>query len=174
MSYDEFIEYQKFSYRVISKPNQSFMEMLKNTKYLFTDFNQKSSYIRDIKYLIYENKIKIEDRLKLKRLYMLYKLSDFTIVLYGISSLYWHYKKQFFNSGSKFIEFYIIGKVFFNMILIGYSALFIFKYLTDPVVYGYFSQKEREWDTNIINKREENKAMQQRKQTFEKINKIKL
>jgi hypothetical protein len=170
-AYDEFVAYQKFSYRVVSKPNQSLLEFLKNTNFLFTNFAQKSSYIKDIKYLIAENHIPLADRLKLKRSYQLYRLSDLLIIIYGITSLHWHYKKNYFNSGSKLIEAYIVGKVFFIAVLIGFTSLLLFKHATDPIMYGYFGQKEREWDDRIVSRQEENVMMRQKKKTFEKINK---
>jgi hypothetical protein len=169
--YEEFTEFQKFSYRLISKPNQSLTEMFKFTNFLFTKPSQKSSYFKDIQFLIKNDKYNPEARKKLRFYYNIYRFTDIGIIAYAIHSLYWHYKHKFFNSGSKLLEVYIVGKVFINMVILAYSSLFVFKYLSDPIMHDYFSTKEREWDNNIVNKDAENVLSRQRKQAFEKMNK---
>jgi hypothetical protein len=171
MKYDEFLAYQKFSYRLISKPTQTFIESLRNTKFLFINPSQKSSYFKDIKFLIANEEHNIEQRLKLKSYLKLYKFSDIIILLYGIHSLVWHYRNKFFNTGSKFVDLYIVGKVALNMVLLAYGSLFIFKYMTDPIMYDYFSKKEREWDELLLSKQQDSLFTQQRRSVKDIINK---
>jgi hypothetical protein len=165
--YEQFIDFQKFSYIFISKPDQTISEKLKNTYYLFTNFEQKSSYIKDIKHLISNIDFSPEKRKKLQNRYRMYKLTDLAIVIYAIHSLHWHYKNKYFT-GAKLVEAYIIGKVIFNVCLIAYSAFFIFKNTTDSIMYEHFSEKEKEWDQRFLKRSAEITFMRDKKKAFEK------
>lgn len=164
--FSEFIEYQKFSYRIISKPDQTISEMFKNTYYLFSNKDQKSSYFRDINFLITCIEYDPNRRIKLNRIYKLYKFSDIAIVGYAIHSLYWHYKNKFFT-GAKFLEAYIIGKILLNVCLFSFGAFFVLKNRTDSTMYDYFKVKEDEWDKNFEKRSAEITFMRDRKKALD-------
>jgi hypothetical protein len=169
--YEEFIEFQKFSYRFISKPNQTIREKFKNTYYLFKTSDQKSSYIQDIKYLIKNIDFSPEKRQKLQSRYRIYRMVDLPIVIYAIHSLHWHYKNKYFT-GAKLLEAYILGKIILTTCLLTFTAFFIFKNSTDWIMYDHFSVKEREWDERLMKRKDEITFVRDKKKAFEKVGDI--
>jgi hypothetical protein len=166
-TYDKFTDFQKFSYRVVCKPEQTLSQRLKNTFYLYTKSEQKSSYFKDVSFLLKCIEISPKIRIKLDRLYKLYKFSDVAIIAYGLHSLYWHYNKKFFT-GSNLIEAYIVCKVFLNICIFSFGAFFVFKNMTDSIMFDYFSLKENEWNQKLLKRSDEITFMRDRKKIIDK------
>jgi hypothetical protein len=149
----EFAEYQKYSYREVSQPNQTFTQKLKNFKKIFFKSTYRTVYFKETKELISNAKVPLKDRNILKTNNKLYNIGEIGIGAYILLTFRWHYKNGYFHNTNNIIHFYIITKIISCVALMQFSLYFLYKELSDPVMYSYFSKKEEEWDKEIENKR---------------------
>ena len=174
-SYAKFINFEKFEYRNISKPNQTISEKIKNFNFLFFDWKHKTKYMRDLK-KIAQNKSFLKEN-KLSYFYGAYKTSEYAIGIYCIHSIYWHFKKGFFHTFSILTESYIILKISFNVIFMSMISFFILKSLSDPFMFQEYSVKEEEWEKMAKDKEKENYMIHEfsevKKSQKEKLQKLK-
>lgn len=140
--FESFIQYEKYNYTFISKPNQTIKEQIHNTFFIFNNRNHRSNYIKDIVALSNENKFDYDKRKTLLKWNKYYKYSEFLIFGFISFSLRHHYKKGYFSTNSRLIDAYILGKML--LYIYGFFAFkfSLLKYNLDPILFEYYSVKE--------------------------------
>ena len=147
--------YINFSYAEVSRPNQTFWEQINSVNKIYFNNMFRTQYFKDLKSLTIQNDLEEKDKQTLKIFYKVFKISDIIIFLYIPYSFVWHYNKKYFHKGSKFLEFYIVAKIFFNVFLLNYSCFVINKLYTDPISYKHFSKLEE-----LLERKKEEKKLE--------------
>jgi hypothetical protein len=159
--FSSFTEFTKYEYRDVSKPDQTITNKLKNFWFIYSNWKYKTTYIRDMISLTQKTSKEVPKWDKLKLSLTIYKLSDIFIGVYAVHSIFWHYKRNYFNSGRKLVELYIVTKIILNLFILNGFSFFSLKLISDPILYEYFSKKEEEWEENLKKKNQEIKDMRE-------------
>jgi len=159
--FSSFTEFTKYEYRDVSNPNQTITKKIKNFWVIYSNWKYKTTYIRDMNSLTQKTSKEIPKWENLKLFLTIYKLSDLILGVYAAHSIFWHYKRNYFNSGRKLVELYIVTKIILNLFIMNGFSFFTLKMISDPIMYEYFSKKEEEWEENLKKKNQENKMMRE-------------
>ncbi len=149
----KYLTLKSFNYIKASNPNNSLKEKIKYFFILNNKLLSRTSYYNDAVCLLDEQKFDLFKRLQLKKYLSFFSYFDNIIYSFMVFSLYNHHSKGYFKIKSRLVDFYLLIKFSFYLYFLYSIKFFIFKSLSDPIMYDFYSEKEYTTSISIQDKR---------------------